>query len=193
MVIPYLQNQFYLTKRRELENERQKLTLKLRQYAFDEKMNELTQKSSQLFKAELAAKYEWKTNRRRFESNDFRRNSDEFTHEYPVILSTTYSIKGTLSLDYVYDYLIIDEASQVDLTTAVLAFSCARNIVIVGDLNQLPNVLSEADIQRSETIWQTYSLAERYHFSTHSLLSSALETWPTAPVTLLREHYRCQS
>lgn len=191
LVIPYLQNQFYLTKRRELENERQKLTLKLRQYAFDEKMNELTQKSFQLFKAELAAKYEWKTNRRRFESNDFRRNSDEFTHEYPVILSTTYSIKGTLSLDYVYDYLIIDEASQVDLTTAVLAFSCARNIVIVGDLNQLPNVLSEADIQRSETIWQTYSLAERYHFSTHSLLSSALETWPTAPVTLLREHYRC--
>ena len=154
-------------------------------------MNELTQKSFQLFKAELAAKYEWKTNRRRFESNDFRRNSDEFTHEYPVILSTTYSIKGTLSLDYVYDYLIIDEASQVDLATAVLAFSCARNIVIVGDLNQLPNVLSEADIQRSETIWQTYSLAERYHFSTHSLLSSALETWPTAPVTLLREHYRC--
>lgn len=85
LVIPYLQNQFYLTKRRELENERQKLTLKLRQYAFDEKMNELTQKSFQLFKAELAAKYEWKNNRRRFESNDFRRNSDEFTHEYPVI------------------------------------------------------------------------------------------------------------
>ena len=133
-------------------------------------MNELTQKSFQLFKAELAAKYEWKTNRRRFESNDFRRNSDEFTHEYPVILSTTYSIKGTLSLDYVYDYLIIDEASQVDLTTAVLAFSCARNIVIVGDLNQLPNVLSEADIQRSETIWQTYSLAERYLFHTQPAL-----------------------
>ena len=191
LVIPYLQSQFYLAKRRELENERQELALKLKQYTFDEKMDELTQKSLQLFRAELAVKYEWKTSRRRFEYNDFRRNADEFVHEYPVILSTTYSIKGTLSLDYVYDYLIVDEASQVDLATSVLAFSCARNIVIVGDLKQLPNVLTEADIQRSEVVWQTYSLAERYHFSTHSLLSSALETWTAAPVTLLREHYRC--
>ena len=31
---------------------------------------------------------------------------------------------------------------------------------------------------------------ERYRFSTHSLLSSALGIWRDAPVTLLREHYR---
>ncbi len=30
-----------------------------------------------------------------------------------------------------------------------------------------------------------------YRFSTHSLLSSALKIWQDAPVTLLREHYRC--
>lgn len=60
-----------------------------------------------------------------------------------MALSTTYSIKGTLSIDHIYDYLIVEEASQVDLATGVLAFSCARNIVIVGDLKQLPNVLTE--------------------------------------------------
>jgi hypothetical protein len=60
-----------------------------------------------------------------------------------VVLSTTYSIKGTLSIDHIYDYLIVEEASQVDLAIGVLAFSCARNIVIVGDLKQLPNVLTE--------------------------------------------------
>ena len=84
-----------------------------------------------------------------------------------------------------------NEASQVDLATGVLAFSCARNIVIVGDLKQLPNVLTEDDIRTSDAIWQKYSLDERYRFSTHSLLSSALEIWQDAPVTLLREHYRC--
>ena len=123
--------------------------------------------------------------------SDFRRNSAEFTREYPVVLSTTYSIKGTLSVDHIYDYLIVDEASQVDLATGVLAFSCARNIVIVGDLKQLPNVLTEDDIRTSDAIWQKYSLDERYRFSPHSLLSSALEIWQDAPVTLLREHYRC--
>ena len=191
LVIPYLQHQFYSVKRRELEAEKRELTRKLEHYAFDAKMDELTQKSLRLFRAELAVRYPWKGNRRRFEKSDFRWNSKEFTREYPVVLSTTYSIKGTLSINHTYDYLIVDEASQVDLATGVLAFSCARNIVIVGDLKQLPNVLTEGDIRISDSIWQKYSLDERYRFSTHSLLSSALEIWQDAPVTLLREHYRC--
>ena len=191
LVIPYLQHQFYSVKRRELEAEKRELTRKLEHYAFDAKMDELTQKSLRLFRAELAVRYPWKGNRRRFEKSDFRWNSKEFTREYPVVLSTTYSIKGTLSINHTYDYLIVDEASQVDLATGVLAFSCARNIVIVGDLKQLPNVLTEDDIRTSDSIWQKYSLDERYRFSTHSLLSSALEIWQDAPVTLLREHYRC--
>ena len=191
LVIPYLQSQFYAIKRRELEVEKQELNRKLEHYAFDAKMDELTQKSLRLFRAELAARYHWQNDRQRFEISDFRRNSAEFTREYPVVLSTTYSIKGTLSIDHIYDYLIVDEASQVDLATGVLAFSCARNIVIVGDLKQLPNVLTEDDIRTSDAIWQKYSLDERYRFSTHSLLSSALEIWQDAPVTLLREHYRC--
>ena len=191
LVIPYLQSQFYSVKRRELEAEKQELNRRLEHYAFDAKMEELTQKSLRLFRAELTERYHWKESRKCFEKNDFRRDSAEFTREYPVVLSTTYSIKGTLSIDHIYDYLIVDEASQVDLATGVLAFSCARNIVIVGDLKQLPNVLTEDDIRTSDTIWQKYSLDERYRFSTHSLLSSALEIWQDAPVTLLREHYRC--
>ena len=100
-------------------------------------MDELTQKSLRLFRAELTTRYHWRNNRRCFEKNDFRRNSAEFTREYPVVLSTTYSIKGTLSIEHIYDYLIVDEASQVDLATGVLALSCARNIVIVGDLKPM--------------------------------------------------------
>lgn len=191
LAIPYLQSQFYSVKRRELEAEKQELNRKLERYAFNAKMDELTQKSLRLFRAELATRYHWRNNRQCFEKNDFRRNSVEFTREYPVVLSTTYSIKGTLSIEHIYDYLIVDEASQVDLATGVLALSCARNIVIVGDLKQLPNVLTEDDIRTSDAIWQKYSLDERYRFSTHSLLSSALEIWQDAPATLLREHYRC--
>ena len=189
--IPYLQNQFYIVKKQELEDEKLLLTQKLSNYAFDAKMEDLTQKSLRLFRAELAARYHWQNGRIRYEMGDFRWNSEDFTREYPVVLSTTYSIKGTLNPNHVYDYIIVDEASQVDLATGVLAFSCAKNIVIVGDLKQLPNVVTEADIEISDAIWQKYSLEERYHFSTHSMLLSALETWPDAPTTLLREHYRC--
>lgn len=191
LVIPYLQRQFYVVRRQELTKERAQLEKKLEQYAFDEKMAELTEKSLRLFRAELSKKFHWQEPRRRFEMRDFRGKSGEFNREYPVILSTTYSIKGTLSFDHIYDYLIVDEASQIDLATGVLAFASARNIVIVGDLQQLPNVLDSKNFQDSEAVWSRYSLPEAYHFSAHSLLSSAIATWPEAPTVLLREHYRC--
>ena len=191
LVIPYLQRQFYVVRRQELMEERAQQEKKLEQYAFNQKMEELTEKSLRLFRAELSEKFHWKESRQRFEMRDFRGKSKEFNQEYPVILSTTYSIKGTLNFEHTYDYLIVDEASQVDLATGVLAFASAKNIVIVGDLQQLPNVLDNQNIQKREEIWRRYSLPETYHFSAHSLLSSAIATWPEAPIVLLREHYRC--
>lgn len=190
-VIPYLQNQFYITKKFELISEKTLCEKKLSNYSFENKMEELSQLSLILFRAELAERYKWKMPRKKFEMRDFRSKSFEFNQEYPVVLSTTYSIKGTLNIGYVYDYLIIDEASQVDLATGVLAFSCAKNIVIVGDLKQLPNVLTVSNIQNAESIWKEYALNEIYHFSEQSLLSSATERWKNCPDVLLREHYRC--
>ena len=153
------------------------LETQLKDYRFTAKMDELRKKSMMLFKAELAQHYRWQVSRRLFEKKDFRGASADFTKEYPVILSTTYSVKGTLSMDFVYDYLIVDEASQVDLATGVLAFSCAKNIIIVGDQKQLPNVLTSEDIKTADSIWEQHHFDERYHFATHSMLASAAEIY----------------
>lgn len=191
LVIPYLQRQFYMVRHQELMQEKEQLEQELERYAFEEKMAELSEKSMRLFRAELSVQFRWRKSRPCFEMKDFRGQSEKFNREYPVILSTTYSIKGTLSFDHVYDYLIVDEASQVDLATGVLAFACAKNIVIVGDLQQLPNVLDTANLRNSEAVWSRYALPDVYHFSAHSLLSSAIAAWPEVPTVLLREHYRC--
>lgn len=189
--IPYLQQQFYLKRQEELKAEKNQLEQKLEHYALDSKTAELTEKSLRLFRDEAANAYPWGLPRMQFEKADFRKKSDVFNKEYPVILSTTYSIKGTLSTEHLYDYLIIDEASQVDLATGVLAFSCARNVVIVGDQKQLPNVLNGEDRKAVEAVWAKHSFPKQYNYANHSLLSSAVEVWKEAPVTLLREHYRC--
>ena len=55
LVIPYLQWQFYVVRRQELTEERAQLEKKLEQYAFDEKMAELTEKSLRLFQAEKSS------------------------------------------------------------------------------------------------------------------------------------------
>jgi hypothetical protein len=82
-------------------------------------------------------------------------------------------------------------AQLADLATGVLAFSCAKNVIIVGDLKQLPNVLTGEDIEAAEEIWNRHPFDEIYHFATQSLLSSAVARWENAPTVLLREHYRC--
>lgn len=191
LVIPYLKNQFYNTKKEELYKEQETLEKELDNYSFDAKMEELSQKSLKLFRAKLAKRYPWHSGRQRFEMNDLRGNSEVFNQEYPVILSTTYSIKETLSVEHIYDYLIIDEATQVDLATGVLAFSCAKNIVIVGDLKQLPNIPNNKKTQILEEIWNKYSFDEIYNFTKQSLLSSAIARWNRVPSVMLREHYRC--
>ena len=96
-----------------------------------------------------------------------------------------------MDFNYLYDYLIIDEASQVDLATGVLALASARNVVIVGDLKQLPNVLNPQDEHAAERLWNVHPFDEAYHYTKHSLLSSACAVWKDAPSVLLREHYRC--
>ena len=84
----------------------------------------------------------------------------------------------------------MDEASQVDIATGALALSCARNVVIVGDTKQLPNVVTENTRNKANFIFESYHLNEGYRF-TKSFLQSVLEVMPNVTQTLLREHYRC--
>lgn len=190
--IPFLQDTFYTNRMKELQAEKERLEALLKGYQFAGKMEDLRQKSLRMFRHTLSQRYLWQAPRRKFDDmSQFRRNSPEVAAEYPVILSTTHSIKGTLTSDFIYDYLIVDEASQVDLATGVLALASAKNVVIVGDHKQLPNVVTPANQKITDAVWLNYRLEEHYRYSTHSLLTSAAEIWPEAPTVLLREHYRC--
>ena len=132
--------------------------------------------------------------RKIFTDKDLDRVDSGFYNEYPVVLSTTFSSRSCLpyfSQDFLFDYLIMDEASQVDVSTGALALSCAKNVVIVGDKKQLPNVVTTLDKKKAEQIFSEYKINPAYDFSSHSFLSSLEELISDIPQTLLREHYRC--
>jgi len=184
------QLEFYSTKIRELTNRIEFLERALKNFAFDTKMKEYTAMSMQLLKAELCKRYN-RQKREPYTISELRHKSNEFIKDYPVIMSTTYSLRQSLSDKLFYDYVIIDEASQVDLATGALALSCAKRAVIVGDLKQLPNVV-DTDMQiKTDMVFNAYKLEKPYCYSNHSLLSSVIELLPTVPKTLLKEHYRC--
>jgi len=163
----------------------------LKRHDFDTVQAEVEQTSWDLFAANLAARMAKRT-RPKFSESQLKTKYSEVLAEYPVVLSTTYSLKTSLSPDCLYDLVIVDEASQVDLATGVLVLSCAKRAVIVGDENQLPNVIPEKEKQAATSIWHKYNLPNpAWNFAANSLLASAMKVWPQAPNTLLREHYRC--
>lgn len=189
-MIDLCQKRWYTIKIKELTKLILELQAKLNLFDFNMKMKEYSNLSAKLFRNELAKKYENK-DRHKFELDDLWEKSNKFITEYPVILSTTYSLRSSLSHIVMYDYVIVDESSQVDIATGALALSCAKNAVIVGDLKQLPNVVDSPSAQSTDAIFAKFDIPEMYRYKNHSLLSSISEIFPDVPKTLLREHYRC--
>ncbi len=186
------QRKFYELKFKELESNINNIEKELSFYDFDSKMKEYTNLSAEVFKNELYKKYNSKE-RDTYKLDELKSKSLRFIQDYPVILSTTYSLKNCLANDVMYDYVIIDEASQVDLCTGALALACAPKAVIVGDLKQLPNVVTSEIARATDKIFSQYNINEKYRYKNHCLLSSIAELFEGAPTTLLKEHYRCHS
>lgn len=189
-IITLLQSLFYQTRESELTNEITALEKYLEDTDAKKKMDNLTDWSMEYLRAKLFERYGNKTERVSFAEDDLWKNADGVTKEYPVVLSTTFSSRSCLR-GVTYDYLIMDEASQVDISTGALALSSARNAVIVGDLKQLPNIITGNMKKRSDDIFNSYRLPQGYSFSENSFLKSVCSILTDVPQTLLREHYRC--
>ena len=115
-----------------------------------------------------------------------------FLKYYPIILSTTHSLKFCAPKGVLFDYVIIDESSQVDLASAAVALGQARKAVIVGDSQQLPHVIPERLHEPLDAIRKKYILSPFMDYRRFSLLESMnVKFGNQIPVTLLNEHYRC--
>ena len=66
---------------------------------------------------------------------------DEFYRQKQLIATTCSSITHTVFSKIEFDYCIIDEASQVLLTTCLGPLYSAKKFILVGDLEQLPPIV----------------------------------------------------
>jgi hypothetical protein len=189
-LIAILQKHYYEKRLFELGETIEAIEQHLSAFNFEDKMHEYSDLSTEAFRDGLAKKYHH-TSREEFALDGLWKNSAAFIKTYPVILSTSYSLRSSLSHRVMYDYVIIDESSQVDLATGALALSCAKKVVVVGDLKQLPNVVDTPTAKKTDAVFAQFDLPEAYRYRNHSLLSAIAELFPNAPRTLLREHYRC--
>lgn len=188
-----LSRAFYDARMREIKQELEQIDERLSTNDVKGILEELGALSLALLKHMIAGRY---CDRKRTEFRnleDLSSRTTDVLKEYPVVLSTTYSCKQSPGPEAHYDYVIMDESSQVDITTGVLALSCATNAVIVGDVKQLSNIVDNDKAKTREKIRSSYAIPKCYDAADHSFLASVKEVFPIerAPQTLLREHYRC--
>ena len=189
-LIVELQTLYYVNRLKELAAKITDSEQQLRSYDAKSLTKTLTDCSLTLLRTVLNDKY--KDGRISFvDTKDMWRQAEEFHKQYPVVLSTTFSARSCMLGETPYDYLIMDEASQVSSYTGILALTCAKNAVIVGDTKQLPNVETEEDRMKLREIAKPYNIADGYDCAEYSFLESVLKVIPNVTETMLREHYRC--
>ena len=188
-LIASLQNEFYEMRKKELEERKEKL-----EHFLDTRESDLLQKmcdeSLDILKEIIWHKYARKKERNVFSAGELQSNAVDFLNEYPIVLSTTFSALSCLGTNTMYDYVIMDEASQVDVATGALSLFHAKNAVIVGDSKQLPNVVDSSMKKEIEKIFQNALVKECFRY-THSFLQSVKMQLSSERCVLLKEHYRC--
>ena len=91
-----------------------------------------------------------------------------------------------------FDVVIVDEATQCDISSCLPIMQRAKKLVVAGDPNQLRHISFLAN-SRMETFQKKYNLEldVRFNYRKKSLLDFVIEHTPNAEqVVLLDEHYR---
>jgi hypothetical protein len=184
-VVLRLQLAYYHKRIAELEREIGRVEDQLRRADFEQLSRQHKELSVQFLHAELAARYRESLGAT-YRVDSYRRGMtfNDFIKDYPALLSTCHSLRASIADGYLLDYLIIDEASQVNLLLAGLAMSCARYVVVVGDQRQLPPIPIDAANEHMPPT-PAYDCQRNLLASLSELYGASL------PRTLLCEHYRC--
>lgn len=113
---------------------------------------------------------------------------DDILDLYPVVLTTVDSIisnyKTYFKQGKKIDYIIIDEASQCDILSALPLLFIAKNIIIVGDCKQLSAIVNLNGNQLNHIAPQEYDYLKENFLTTISKTVNP-------PNKMLLEHYRC--
>lgn len=186
-VVLELERQIYYQQIVEIQNQIADRERILHNFSFDKMKIKHQELSNKIYHKALYDIYK-DLGKNEFRKDNYKNKYHEFVKRFPVTGSTTYAIWYSKKETELFDYVIIDEASQVDLVTGVNALACCKNVVIVGDEKQLPQIVN-SEIRKY--ISEEY-ISEKYDYFKESILTSVKKLYgSTIPRTLLREHYRC--
>ncbi|TNF45064.1 MAG: DNA helicase, partial [Cytophagales bacterium] len=116
-------------------------------------------------------------------------NLEKLTKVFPIILTTNISSRK-LGRKFKFDLLVIDEAGQCDIATSLIPISKCKNMVLIGDTNQLkPIVVFEEST--GHQLMRIFGIDKTYDYHNNSVLSLYKRIDNISRDILLSYHYRC--
>ena len=117
--IEYLKNKYYDVKISELNQAQAEKKNYIDSNSLTQLLSNQKKLSYDIFKYALQERYKGLIDCN-FTARNYRSKFGAFTKRYPVVYSTTHAIRSCSGENYLYDCVIIDESSQVDLISAVI-------------------------------------------------------------------------
>ncbi|MEM0467474.1 MAG: AAA domain-containing protein [Candidatus Thermoplasmatota archaeon] len=126
----------------------------------------------------------------------WKRNFVQILPFLPVWITTNLSVKNSIPFhNALFDLVIIDEASQCDIVSAIPLLFRARQAVIIGDPQQLRHI-SLLTSSFDENLASQHHINSIYNYVSYTQcslydLAEKLALFRGQPPILLNEHYRC--
>ena len=109
---------------------------------------------------------------------------------FPIIITTNISSARLGTANHTFDLVIMDEAGQCNCATALLPIARARQLLLVGDTNQLKPVVVLEDII-NDYLKKEYAISSDYDYSKYSILDVMRKHDNISKNIMLTYHYRC--
>ncbi len=192
----YLKSAYYAAKLTELDNKINAINKQLQDFERENVAEKFKTQSMRYLRLSLNKRYKnlGEIDNRKLRMS-FNADFAKFAERFPVIYSTTHALKSTYQRnarsDFLFDILIIDESSQVDLASAAVALSCTKQAVFVGDTMQLTHVVKSQAIKPLTELFARFNLPKYFDYAQNSILQSVTRQYANIPDVLLNEHYRC--
>ena len=109
---------------------------------------------------------------------------------FPIIATTCISAHKLGPAEPSFDITIIDEASQCDTATALVPILRGKNLLLVGDPQQL-NPVVMLDKSDNMALRRSYNVGDEYDYIENSVYKTFLACDSISNEILLHAHYRC--
>lgn len=117
-------------------------------------------------------------------------NLKKFLRIFPIVITTCISAHRLGEPQPYFDMVILDEASQCNCAVSLVPILRGRNLMLVGDPQQLSPVIL-LDPRANGTLKKRYGISGEYDYIENSIYKTYLACDSVSDEILLSYHYRC--